>query len=75
VRYRVTFEISADEIDHLTRTGILDRPPKQIRIETPPYEDPEMLAAKLEFVLARTPVEDGVYTFPDGDSWPAGSAL
>lgn len=31
------------------------------------------LENKLQFVLDRTPVEDGCYTFPDGDSWPAGS--
>jgi hypothetical protein len=33
------------------------------------------LLARLEFVLARTPTDDGLYTFPDGDSWPASQAL
>jgi hypothetical protein len=35
----------------------------------------EDLLARLEFVLARTPTEDGLYTFPDGESWSASQAL
>lgn len=33
----------------------------------------EDLKARLIFVLARTKVEDDIYTFPDGESWDAGS--
>lgn len=29
------------------------------------------LEANLRFLLARTPTVDGVFTFPDGDTWPA----
>jgi hypothetical protein len=38
-------------------------------------EERKELLARLEFVLARTPTEDGLYTFPDGESWPASQAL
>jgi hypothetical protein len=30
------------------------------------------LVARLQFVLDRTPAEDGVYTFPDGVTYDAG---
>jgi hypothetical protein len=32
-----------------------------------------LLASKLQHALQYVPAEDGVFTFPDGDSWPAGS--
>src|ERR1700747_255614 len=38
-------------------------------------QEREALLARLEFVLARTPTEDRLYTFPDGESWPASQAL
>lgn len=34
-------------------------------------EQVQDLTAKLKFLLARTPTEDGTYTFPDGETWDA----
>lgn len=31
-----------------------------------------LLAEKLQYALQYVPVAEGVFTFPDGDSWPAG---
>ena len=33
------------------------------------------VTGKLNFLLARTPTDDNLMTFPDGDIWPASQAL